>query len=206
MYEQLIKRSLDFVLALVALLLLAPLILFVILVVAIANRGPVFFPQERPGRNAVPFTIYKFKTMNDAVDSSGELLPDEERITTVGRLVRKSSFDELLQLLNVLKGDMSLIGPRPLLMRYLPRYTENQARRHEVRPGITGLAQVKGRNALDWRHRFRYDVFYVDHLSFGLDLLILWWTIREVFFARGVEFTSEVTWEFMGTKSKHLKN
>jgi lipopolysaccharide/colanic/teichoic acid biosynthesis glycosyltransferase len=206
MYVSVVKRALDLLVASVALLAVSPIVLIVILFLWLANAGEVFFFQQRPGKNGEAFTIYKFKTMNDRVDASGALLSDEQRLTLPGRIIRKTSLDELLQLVNVIKGDMSLIGPRPLLTRYLPLYNEHQLRRHEVRPGITGLAQVKGRNTLDWHRRFRYDVFYVDHLSFALDLLILWWTLQQVVCGSGVEFSEDVSWEFTGTKKSDLQH
>ncbi|MCB0323048.1 MAG: sugar transferase [Bdellovibrionales bacterium] len=207
MYKQFGKRFFDICGACCGLFIAAPVLVLAMVALALANGGKVFFPQERPGLGGRPFRILKFKTMTDEVDGRGELLPDEARLTYVGRIIRKTSLDEVLQLVNVLKGDMSLIGPRPLLVRYLSRYTPTQARRHEVRPGITGLAQVKGRNALDWRHRFRYDVFYVDHVSLSLDLQILLWTVKTVLGGKGVEFSKDVSWEFLGRdpRSGHSK-
>lgn len=187
MYQRFGKRLIDIVVSAVALVVVSPLIFLVILVLAVVNRGKVFFFQTRPGLNEIPFQIYKFKTMNDACGESGELLSDEQRTTRVGRIIRNCSIDELLQLINVFKGEMSLVGPRPLLMEYLGRYSAAQRRRHEVLPGITGLAQVKGRNALSWRRRFRYDVFYVDRVSFGLDIQILLWTVRKVLLGQGID-------------------
>ena len=191
---------LDISVSLVLLIATSPLLICAAVALYIANDGQVLFRQTRPGKNAVPFLLYKYKTMNDAVDEQGELLPDAARLTPVGRIVRKSSIDELPQLVNVLLGDMSLIGPRPLLVDYLPLYSVQQQRRHEVRPGITGLAQVKGRNKLGWQRRFRYDVFYVDHISFRLDLQIIWWTIGSVLFAKGIYLAPDG--RFTGRESK----
>ena len=181
MYKGFFKRFLDFIIALTALICLSPLLLVVTLLLHFANKGcGAFFMQERPGRNAEPFRIVKFKTMTDERDEQGELLPDVERLTPVGRFIRATSIDELPQLFNVLTGDMSLIGPCPLLMWFVPLYDERQRHRMDVRPGITGWAQVNGRNALTYSRKFEYDVWYVEHLSFGLDLKIFWMTILKV--------------------------
>ena len=181
MYRNVFKRILDFTVALVALLVISPVLLVVTVWLHFANRGAgAFFLQERPGLHGKIFKIIKFKTMTDERDAEGNLLPDAERLTPVGRFVRSTSIDELPQLINVLKGDMSLIGPRPLLVWFLPLYDEHQARRHDVRPGITGWAQVNGRNALTYSQKFNYDVWYVDNLSFLLDAKILWATIMNV--------------------------
>lgn len=158
-----------------------------------ANRGKVFFFQARPGKNNCIFTIIKFKTMNDLKDKNGVLLPDEKRLTAIGNFVRKASLDEIPQLINVLKGDMSLIGPRPLLVQYLPLYNEHQKRRHEVRPGITGWAQINGRNAISWKEKFDYDVWYVDHLSFFLDFKIVLLTLKKVFIREGISAQGQAT-------------
>lgn len=166
-----------------------------ILLLAIANSGSIFFFQLRPGYQGKPFYIIKFKTMRDAFDDSGNPLPDKIRLTKIGQLVRSASLDELLQLVNVLKGDMSLVGPRPLLMQYLKRYTSEQSRRHEVKPGITGWAQVNGRNSISWEEKFRLDVEYVDNISFGLDCKILWMTLLKVVQRKGVSSDSHVTME-----------
>ena len=196
---QILKRVLDFVSALIAVLLLSPLILLVGLLLLLSNRGNPFFLQRRPGKNEKIFTIVKFKTMNDRVDATGKLLPDEQRLTRMGRFVRKSSLDELPQLFNVIKGDMSLVGPRPLRVRYLPRYNAFQKRRHDVRPGITGWAQINGRNAISWDAKFQYDVWYVDHQSFFLDLKILLLTVLKVVKTEGISSASSATMEeFMG--------
>lgn len=181
MYKHFFKRFFDFWIALVALLCLSPLLVIIIIWLHFANKGAgVFFFQERPGKNGKIFKVIKFKSMTDALDENGELLPNEQRITRVGAFIRKTSIDELPQLFNVLKGDMALIGPRPLRVDYLPLYSKEQARRHEVRPGITGWAQVKGRNAISWTKKFEYDVWYVDNLFFILDMRIIFMTIMKV--------------------------
>jgi len=180
MYRHYIKFIGDFIVSMFLLILLSPIILFTALLLLLTNRGKIFFFQQRPGLKNKPFYIVKFKTMVDAFDSQGNPLPDEERLTKIGKFVRSASLDELLQLVNVLKGEMSLIGPRPLLMKYLPRYSIEQARRHEVKPGITGWAQVNGRNAISWEQKFKYDVEYVDNQTLKLDLKILWLTFLNV--------------------------
>jgi lipopolysaccharide/colanic/teichoic acid biosynthesis glycosyltransferase len=181
MYRNCLKRFLDFWIALIVLIAISPLLLVVTIWLHFANQGAgVFFTQERPGKNARIFKIIKFKTMTDERDADGNLLPDEQRLTKVGSWVRSTSIDELPQLFNVLKGDMSLIGPRPLLVEYLPLYSKEQARRHEVRPGISGWAQCHGRNAISWNEKFRLDVWYVDHVSLKTDAEIVWITIRKV--------------------------
>lgn len=195
MYRCCLKTIIDRLLALTGLILAAPLFLIVFLLLLIANRGEPFFFQRRPGLHGIIFRIVKFRTMNNRRDAKGELLPDAKRLTGIGRIVRKTSLDEIPQLINVLKGDMSLIGPRPLLPEYLPLYSREQARRHEVRPGITGWAQVNGRNAIDWQTRFRLDVWYVDHLSFALDVKILWLTILKVFRSEGISAAGSATME-----------
>ncbi len=195
MYKKLIKPSSDLIIAIFLLLILSPLILVTILFLAIANKGHVFFLQLRPGLYGKPFRIIKFKTMKDSYDKNGNQLPDEIRLTKIGQFVRSSSLDELLQLINVIKGDMSLIGPRPLLMQYLNRYTDEQARRHDVKPGITGWAQVNGRNAISWEEKFRLDVEYVRMQSFQLDLKILIKTIRNVLLREGISAKGHVTIE-----------
>lgn len=197
MYQKYIKRIIDFVFAFAALLILLPVIFLLWLGLTIANKGAgAFFTQERPGLHGKIFKIYKFKTMNDASDSSGNLLPDSERLTPVGSFIRKLSLDELPQLWNVLKGDMSLIGPRPLLPQYLPLYSEEQARRHDVRPGITGWAQVNGRNAISWTQKFVLDCYYVDNISFALDVKILFMTIKKVIIREGISQEGNATMEF----------
>lgn len=185
----------DLGIALVALALTSPIFLMVAFGLFFANRGKPFFFQKRPGKNGRIFSIVKFKTMNDKKDAGGNLLPDADRLTPVGSFVRKTSLDEIPQLLNVLKGDMSLIGPRPLLVEYLPLYNERQKRRHEVRPGITGWAQVNGRNAISWEQKFEYDVYYVDNLSLTLDLKIIYLTILKVFKSEGINSEGSATME-----------
>mgnify|MGYP002621749903 CR=1 FL=1 len=181
MYKLIIKRLLDFIIALTVLIFLSPIVIAVILLLVIYNRGDVFFIQKRPGKGEKLFGLIKFKTMRDLFDSKGNPLPDKDRITPIGKFVRKTSMDELPQLINVLKGDMSLVGPRPLLVKYLPIYSDFQKRRHEVKPGITGWAQVNGRNAISWQKKFELDVYYVEHLSFALDVKILLLTFVKVF-------------------------
>jgi undecaprenyl phosphate N,N'-diacetylbacillosamine 1-phosphate transferase len=199
LYRKSIKPVFDFFSAFALLAILSPTIILTTLVLVIANKGRVFFLQPRPGLNAQFFKIIKFKTMRDAFDSEGKPLPDELRLTRIGQFVRAVSLDELLQLINVLKGDMSLVGPRPLLIQYLPRYSPEQARRHEVKPGITGWAQVNGRNAISWEEKFRLDVEYVDKQSFCLDCKILWMTFLNVIKRKGISADGHVTMgEFMG--------
>ncbi len=195
-----LKRLFDFVVATVAFLLLSPVFLILVVFLAIANDGKPFFFQTRPGLHEKLFGIIKFKTMNDKRDAAGNLLPDADRLTAVGRFVRKTSLDEVPQLLNVIKGDMSLVGPRPLLVQYLPLYNQRQRRRHDVRPGITGWAQVNGRNAISWEQKFAYDVYYVEHRSFALDFKILWMTVQKVFKSEGISSATAATMEpFTGT-------
>jgi sugar transferase EpsL len=198
---EIMKRIFDFLVALVALLILWPVILVLALLVWVCLGRPVIFSQQRPGLHARPFQIYKFRTMSPAKDRHGELLPDHERMTRFGTFLRNSSLDELPQLFNVLKGDLSLVGPRPLLMEYQPLYSAEQARRHDVRPGITGWAQVNGRNAVNWQERFNLDIWYVDHFSFWLDIKILWMTLIKVMRREGVSQTGHVTMEkFRGSE------
>ena len=181
MYKNVLKRFLDFWIALVVLICISPLLVVVTLWLHVANKGAgAFFLQERPGKDGRIFKIIKYKTMTDERDAEGYLLPDEQRLTKVGRFVRSTSIDELPQLLNVLKGDMALIGPRPLLVQYLSLYSKEQARRHEVRPGISGWAQCHGRNAISWTEKFKLDVWYVDHVSLKTDLTVVWMTIQKV--------------------------
>ena len=186
----------DFLFALLVLLIVCPLMLVLCVGLFFANKKVgIFFFQERPGRNGKNFRVIKFKTMTDERDHNGVLLSDEKRLTRIGRVVRSTSLDELPQLINVLKGDMSLIGPRPLLVQYLPLYNKRQARRHEVRPGITGGAQVNGRNAISWQQKFEYDVWYVDHISLGLDVRILFLTIKKVLVREGITSSTSSTME-----------
>jgi lipopolysaccharide/colanic/teichoic acid biosynthesis glycosyltransferase len=194
MYKHFFKRLIDFTIALIALLCLLPILLAVTIWLHFANKGAgAFFTQERPGKDAKIFRVIKFKTMTDERDTDGNLLPDAKRLTRVGKIVRSTSLDELPQLFNVLKGDMSLIGPRPLLVKYLPLYTTTQMRRHEVRPGITGWAQVNGRNAITHTKKFEYDVWYVDHISFALDMKIIFMTIYNVLHRKGISTAGEAT-------------
>ena len=196
MYRNYIKRSIDVAIVIVILLIILPVLLGVIFLLYFTNKGSgVFFFQERPGKNGKIFKVIKFKTMTDELDQQGNLLPDEKRLTKVGKFIRSVSVDELPQLINVLMGDMSLIGPRPLLPQYLPLYNKEQARRHEVRPGITGWAQVNGRNAISWTRKFELDVWYVDHCSFLLDLKIIVLTIKKVFVREGISSDTSVTME-----------
>lgn len=195
MYRMGIKRLLDLLLAVLGFTVLSPVFLIVILFLSFANSGKPFFFQIRPGKNGKLFKIIKFKTMNDRHGADGELLPDAVRLTPVGAFVRKTSLDEIPQLLNVIKGDMSLIGPRPLLPEYLPLYSAEQYRRHEVRPGITGWAQINGRNAISWEQKFKLDVWYVDNLSFLLDLKIIFLTIKKVIVKEGISSDTSATME-----------
>ena len=186
MYKFFLKRAIEFILSLAGLVFLMPIYLVIIVMVRINLGSPIFFKQERPGLNNKVFNIYKFRTMTNEHDNYGNLLPDETRLTNFGRFLRSTSLDELPSLWSVLKGDMSLIGPRPLLVEYLPFFSEKQARRHEVRPGITGWAQVNGRNAISWEEKFELDVWYVDNLSIVLDIKIIWLTIIKVLFRDGI--------------------
>lgn len=196
MYRHFFKRIIDACIALIALLLISPLLLIITVWLHFANKGAgVFFLQERPGKNGKIFRVIKYKTMTDERDEQGQLLPDEKRLTAVGRFVRSTSIDELPQLFNVLKGDMSLIGPRPLLPQYLTLYSKEQARRHEVRPGISGWAQCHGRNTISWAQKFEYDVWYVDHLSFWTDLKIIGLTIKSVVKRSGISEEGHATKE-----------
>ena len=198
-----IKRVLDFTAALAGLMVLSPLLLVLAALVRCKLGSPVLFKQDRPGLNSQIFTMYKFRTMTDVRNEQGELLPDEERLPPFGRFLRSTSLDELPELINVLKGDMSLVGPRPLLARYLPRYSPMQARRHEVRPGITGWAQVNGRNAISWEEKFAHDVWYVDNLSPTIDLKILAMTFWKIIKREGISQEGQATMaEFMGTEAR----
>lgn len=203
MIAMLLKRLFDFIVALLLLLLLWPLLLLLVVIVRIKLGSPIFFKQTRPGLHAKPFILVKFRTMKDLFDSNGNLLPDADRLTPFGKFLRSSSLDELPELWNVLKGEMSLVGPRPLLMRYLERYDARQARRHEVRPGITGWAQINGRNATTWEARLEQDVWYVDNRSFLLDIKILFITIFRVLRRSGINAPQNATMpEFMGSHSR----
>jgi len=195
MYRAYLKRCIDVVCAAVLLIISVPFLLLLSVLIAILLGRPVFFRQLRPGRHGAPFRMIKFRTMTDTFDVQGVLLPDEQRLTKFGRFLRTTSLDELPELWNVLKGEMSLVGPRPLLMEYLPLYTPEQARRHEVRPGITGWAQVNGRNAMSWPEKFAHDVWYVDHCRFGLDVKILFLTIKKVFCREGITQAGSATAE-----------
>ena len=198
MYRFLIKRLLDFVFSLLALLILFPVLVMLGFLVRIFLGTPILFIQQRPGKNGKIFKLYKFRSMTDMKDREGKLLPDEERLTRFGRFLRASSLDELPELVNILKGDMSIVGPRPLLVQYLDRYNNFQKRRHEVRPGITGLAQVNGRNALSWKKKFQYDVWYVDHVSFLLDVKIILQTIKVVLSHSDISSGTSATMEEFG--------
>ena len=201
MYVNLIKPLLDRFGALILLILFSPLILLVTLVITVSMGRPVYFAQRRPGLHGQIFTIYKFRTMTDEKDSRGNLLPDSERLKGVGQFIRNLSLDELPQLFNVLKGEMSFIGPRPLLPEYLPLYTPQQARRHDVKPGITGWAQINGRNAISWEEKFRYDIEYVENISFAFDLKIFYRTLTKLLIREGISQNGEATMEkFNGTK------
>ena len=195
MYKHFFKRLIDFLAAFFGLLILSPIFLIVTILLYIANQGKPFFVQPRPGKDEKIFNIIKFKSMNDKKNAGGELLPDSDRLTPVGAFVRKTSLDEIPQLINVLKGDMSLIGPRPLLVHYLPLYSKEQKRRHEVRPGITGWAQINGRNELSWQQKFAYDIEYVDKVSFAMDFKILFMTLKKVIIKEGISQEGQATVE-----------
>ena len=196
MYKKYVKRWLDFAVVLCVLLVIWPLLAVIAVWLHFANKGAgAFFTQERPGKDGKIFKVIKFKSMTDERDGEGRLLPDAERLTRVGRFIRSMSLDELPQLLNVLKGDMALVGPRPLLPEYLPLYNKEQARRHEVRPGITGWAQTHGRNAISWTEKFKLDVWYVDHVSFAVDLKVVFLTVKKVFEREGISQEGQATME-----------
>jgi undecaprenyl phosphate N,N'-diacetylbacillosamine 1-phosphate transferase len=196
MYVHFVKRLIDFIIVFCTLMIIWPILLLISIWLHFANKGTgTFFMQERPGKHGKIFKVIKYKTMTDERDENGNLLPDEKRLTKIGKFIRSTSIDELPQLINVLKGDMALIGPRPLLPQYLPLYSKEQARRHAVRPGITGWAQVNGRNAISWTKKFELDVWYVDHCSFLLDLKIIFLTIKKVFVREGISSDTSVTME-----------
>ena len=202
MYKNFFKRVLDFCISLVALICISPILLVVTVWLHFANKGAgAFFFQERPGKDAKIFKVIKFKTMTDERDADGNLLPDAQRLTKVGRFVRSTSIDELPQLINVLKGDMSLIGPRPLLVQYLPLYSKEQMRRHEVRPGISGWAQCHGRNAISWTEKFKLDVWYVDHVSLWTDIKVIWITIMKVLKRADINEVGQATMEAFNGKN-----
>jgi len=200
MYKNYIKRIFDLVISVIVFIIASPIFVFVTIFLTIANNGKAFFLQERPGKDEKIFKVIKFKTMNDKRGHDGELLSDAERLTPIGNFVRKTSLDEIPQLLNVIKGDMSLIGPRPLLVQYLLLYNSEQKRRHNVRPGITGWAQVNGRNAISWEKKFELDVFYVDNISLALDLKIILITIKKVLVSEGINSDSNATMEAFNGK------
>lgn len=204
MYPNFFKRFIDISFCLLIVFALLPILLIIAILLHFMNKeAGIFFFQNRPGKNGNLFNLIKFKTMNEARDYSGKLLPDTQRLTKIGQFIRSTSIDELPQLVNVIKGDMSLIGPRPLLVKYLPLYNPRQARRHDVRPGITGWAQVNGRNAISWEQKFEYDVWYVDHISFLLDIRILWMTFIKVFKREGINSQTATTMEaFNGSEKK----
>lgn len=194
-YVRFVKPLIDFAVALIIFSALSPVFIIVVVALTVANRGKPFFFQRRPGKHGQIFKVIKFKTMNDRKDSSGQLLPDAQRLTAIGSFVRRTSLDEIPQMLNVLKGDMSLIGPRPLLVEYLPLYSIAQQRRHDVKPGITGWAQVNGRNTISWKQKFDYDIWYVDNVSFPLDFRIFWLTVRKVVKSDGISSDTSATME-----------
>jgi undecaprenyl phosphate N,N'-diacetylbacillosamine 1-phosphate transferase len=202
-YRRYIKRPMDLILSLCAIIVLAPVLLIIAILVRIKLGSPVLFKQKRPGLNEKIFTLYKFRTMTDERDENGELLPDEIRLTRFGKLLRSTSLDELPELFNIIKGDMSIVGPRPLLIQYLPLYDDHQKRRHEVRPGLSGLAMAKGRNALTWEEKFAYDTYYANHVSFLLDVKIIFWTMAIVFKREGINEAGHATVsEFMGSNKE----
>lgn len=205
-YEKYIKRLLDFTLSFLALIILSPVLLVTAVLVRIKLGSPIIFHQERPGKSEKIFHLYKFRSMTDECDENGNLLPDNERLTRFGRILRSTSLDELPELLNILRGDMSIVGPRPLLVKYLPLYNEEQKHRHDVRPGLTGWAQANGRNAISWEEKFKLDVWYVQHISFWVDVKVIFMTVKKVFCRDGISSETSVTMEeFSGTKeSMHV--
>lgn len=201
MYAKYIKRILDFILSLIALIVLSPVLLVVEILVRIKLGSPIIFKQQRPGKDEKIFTLYKFRTMTDKKDENGDLLPDSERLTKFGKVLRSTSLDELPELVNILKGDMSIVGPRPLLVEYLPLYNEEQKHRHDVRPGLTGLAQVSGRNSLTWEEKFNDDLKYIKHITFFEDMKIIFMTVAKVFKREGIAQEGNATMEkFTGNK------
>lgn len=199
MYQFILKQIFDLILSLFGLILLSPILILITILLFMVNKGKPYFIQPRPGKNQKIFHLIKFKTMNDKRGLSGELLPDNQRLTRIGKIIRKTSFDEIPQLINVIKGDMSVVGPRPLLVEYLPLYNEKQASRHKVRPGITGWAQVNGRNAITWQQKFDYDIWYVENISFLLDLKIIFMTLKKVLKSEGISSNNHATMEkFIG--------
>jgi undecaprenyl phosphate N,N'-diacetylbacillosamine 1-phosphate transferase len=201
LYTSIVKPFFDKAISFLALVIISPVILIIFVLLLFANRGKVWFKQERPGKDGKLFTVIKFKTMTDDRDEKGNLLPDDRRLTAIGKFIRKTSLDEIPQLFNVLSGHMSFVGPRPLLKEYLPLYNEAQRKRHCVKPGITGWAQVNGRNTLSWRQKFAYDTWYVDHISFALDIKILFLTVIKVLKAEGISSESSLTMEkFLGNE------
>lgn len=205
-YEKYIKRLLDFTLSFLALIILSPVLLVTAVLVRFKLGSPIIFHQERPGKSEKIFRLYKFRSMTDECDENGNLLPDNERLTRFGKILRSTSLDELPELLNILRGDMSIVGPRPLLVKYLPLYNEEQKHRHDVRPGLTGWAQTNGRNAISWEEKFKLDVWYVQHVSFWVDVKVIFMTVKKVFCRDGISSeTSETMEEFSGTKeSMHV--
>ena len=203
MYKHFFKRLIDFILSLIALIILSPILLILAVLVRIKLGSPIIFKQKRPGLNEKIFTLYKFRTMTDAKDEQGNLLPDEIRLTKFGKLLRSTSLDELPELFNILKGDMAIVGPRPLLVRYLPLYNDHQKHRHDVRPGFTGWAQCNGRNAITWEEKFDLDVYYTKHISLFLDLKIILKTVKVVLFREGISSKTSVTMEeFRGSNNE----
>ena len=203
MYKHFFKRLIDFILSLLALIILSPILLILAILVRIKLGSPIIFKQKRPGLNEKIFTLYKFRTMTDAKDEHGNLLPDEIRLTKFGKLLRSTSLDELPELFNILKGDMAIVGPRPLLVRYLPLYSDHQKHRHDVRPGFTGWAQCNGRNAISWEEKFDLDVYYTKHISLFLDLKIILKTVKVVLFREGISSKTSVTMEeFRGSNNE----
>lgn len=207
MYAKYFKRVLDFLLSLIAIIILSPILLIIAILVRVKLGSPVIFKQKRPGKNEKIFTLYKFRTMTDKKDEKGNLLPDEKRLTKFGKALRSTSLDELPELFNILKGDMSIIGPRPLLVEYLPLYNEEQKHRHDVRPGLTGLAQISGRNSISWEEKFNDDIKYIKNITFINDIKIFFNTIIKVFKREGISQENNVTMEkFKGTPNKEVKN